>query len=73
MRGLPRLADVRGAISAGHVLPPVMVYEHQGRAFLVDGLHRYMVTKEMGFTHLPVFFCASEDFPIRPFTLADYE
>jgi len=72
-RGLPRLANMRTLMSGGTPLPPVAVYEHAGRTFLIAGLHRYTVAREMGYTHIPVVFCSETDFPIRPFTLADYE
>lgn len=72
-RGLPRLDNMRETMAAGVPLPPVIVYQHDGRTFLVAGLHRYTVSRELGHAHIPVVFASDDDFPIRPFTLTDYE
>ena len=72
-RGLPRLDELRALIAAGAPLPPIMVYRHAGQIYIVNGVHRYTLSREMGCTRIPVSFCSDEDFPIRPFTLADYE
>jgi hypothetical protein len=71
-RGLPRLDNMRTVMAAGTPLPPIWVYQHEGYTYLIAGLHRYRVTREMGYTHIPVVFCSDADFPIRPFTLSDY-
>lgn len=71
-RGLPRLNNMRTVMAAGTPLPPICVYQHEGYTYLIAGLHRYRVTREMGYTHVPVVFCSDADFPIRPFTLSDY-
>jgi ParB-like nuclease family protein len=68
-RGLPRLEERRALMASGTLLPPVVVHEQEGRRFLIDGLHRYMVAREMGYTHLPVIY---EDFP-ADFTVTDYQ
>jgi hypothetical protein len=72
-RGLPRVDNMRAVMAAGTALPPISVYVHAGRTFLVAGLHRYTVAREMGYTHIPVVYCSDADFPISPFSLSDYE
>jgi hypothetical protein len=72
-RGLPRIERMRAGMAACVPLPPLDVYRHAGRVFLVHGLHRYTVSREIGHSHVPARFCTEDDFPIRPFTLSDYE
>ncbi len=72
-RGLPRLDELRALMAADTALPPIIVYRHAGQIYIINGVHRYTLSREMGCTHIPVLFCSDDDFPIRPFTLADYE
>lgn len=55
-RGLPRLDNMRTVMAAGTPLPPICVYQHEGYTYLIAGLHRDRVTREMGYTHIPVVF-----------------
>lgn len=72
-RRLQRLDSMRAAMTAGTPLPPIEVYLFGGRTFLVGGLHRYTVTRELGYPDITVVYRSDRDLPIRPFTLADYE
>jgi ParB-like chromosome segregation protein Spo0J len=72
-RGLPRLDELRSLMTVGTALPPIIVYRCAGQIYIVNGVHRYTLSREMGCKHIPVLFCSDDDFPIRPFTLADYE
>jgi ParB-like chromosome segregation protein Spo0J len=58
-RGLPRLQEKRDLMAAGRPLPPLALFDHEGELLLADGMHRYTVAKEMGFTHLPCVFWTS--------------
>lgn len=72
-RRLPRLDSMRAAMTAGTPLAAIEVYLFGGRTFLVAGLHRYTVTRELDYPDIPVVYRSDRDFANRPFTLADYE
>lgn len=50
----PEMKLLRLSIEADGYTQPIVVWERDGLYEVVDGFHRHMVGKELGYTHLPV-------------------
>lgn len=54
---------VRAKVDKGVPLKPIQLAEQGGRYGIEDGIHRYNVSKERGFTHVPAFLTVTVDAP----------
>lgn len=50
----PEMKLLRLSIEADGYTQPIVVWEREGLYEVVDGFHRHIVGKELGYTHLPV-------------------
>lgn len=55
--------QVRKDMDRGKALNPIEVSEHGGRYAISDGIHRYNVSKERNFTHVPAYLTVSVEAP----------
>lgn len=50
----PEMKLLRLSIESDGFTQPIVVWKHEDNYEVIDGFHRHLVGKELGFTHLPV-------------------